>query len=440
MNKLIATIKYGSAKTKAFLALVFVLLAGGTALGIYGAVNFMLWALATGGAMAVIGLIMILMANFSTESVDVDDEEDDESKGRNRGRQNRGERSRDGQTRTERGRDGQNRSERGRDADSGDDSSSKSGYTVNEYGEVDFGVIDGVLPENREKYRQIEERKKYAETMRRARRNAEKKGRVFEEAPDDIAADDSLIQVISQEEKVSRYTPEVFRKVLHKYKIKKNYVPIIIDECASFGTDKTPALVWNKRDKVYFLLMEGNERVVDIPMKQFTNVTYRQNVQEKDIPDYDAIRRKMGVYEEFEDVMPSFNTRADRMGRTTYFKNQYILGRDIAITARSLKSLMTKYKFSLNIFESLNLSGEFSSYFKIAYETRILWTDNVIGQQEYQSRIRNILENMADDDSLRRLDFMDELEKMVQYRLITDEYADYYHGVRQRRDANARRR
>lgn len=390
MNKLIATIKYGSSETKAFLALVFVLLSGGAVLGIYGAVNFMLWALALGGGMAVIGLIMILMANFSTQTVDIDDEDGDEE-------EVTGRRSTKSDMIIE-------RNGRLRDDASSDESSQKSGYTVNEYGEVDFGVIDGVLPENREKYRQME------------------------------------IQAISQEEKVERYTPEVFRKVLHQYKVKKNYVPIIIDESASLGTAKTPALVWNKRDKVFFLLMEGNERVVDIPMKQFTNVTYRQNVQEKDIPDYDAIRRRMGVYEEFEDVMPTFNTRADRMGRTQYFKNQYILGRDIAVTAMSIKSLMTKYHFSMNIFESLNLSGEFSSYFKIAYETRVLWTDNVIGQQEYQSRIRTILESMADDDNLNRLDFLDELDKMVQYRLITDEYADYYHGVRQRRDSTARRR
>ena len=420
MNKLIATIKYGSAKTKAFLALVFVLLAGGIALGIYGGITFTLWALTLGGIMAITGLVMVFMANFSTQTVDVDEDEDDER----RGRRNEGRKDRRGSLEYE-----DNASERKRKTKSGD---TEIEYTVNEFDEVDFGVIDGVLPKNRDKYKKQQSEEAYEDdefaTLEgeapRKRRSAEE-----EERPQFTA-----------EEKAERYTPEVFRRALHQYKVKKDYIPIIIDECASFGTAKTPSLCWHKRDKVFFLLMEGNERVVEMPMKQFLNVTYRQNVPEKDIPDYDAIRRKMGVYEEFEDVMPTFNSQGDRMGRTQYMKNQYVLGRDVAITPRSLRSLMGKYKFQMKIYESLGLNNDASIYFKKAYETRILWTDNVIGQQEYQNRIRNILENMAEDDSIDRLDFMDEVDNMVRFRLITDEYAGYYNVLRSRRESQGRRR
>ena len=85
-----------------------------------------------------------------------------------------------------------------------------------------------------------------------------------------------------------------------------------------------------------------------------------------------------------------------------------------------------KFDFNFKVFDSLEIKGNYSHYFKAAYENRIFWTDNVITQNDYQERMRSILQQMVEDDELRNSDFEKDVELMVRYNLITKEYADYY--------------
>ena len=78
MGKLIATIKYGSAKTRLFLLAVFLLVAGGLALAIYGGITYELWALAVGALSIIVGLMMVFLANFVSQDIDEDEDEIEE--------------------------------------------------------------------------------------------------------------------------------------------------------------------------------------------------------------------------------------------------------------------------------------------------------------------------------------------------------------------------
>ena len=62
----------------------------------------------------------------------------------------------------------------------------------------------------------------------------------------------------------------------------------------------------------------------------------------------------------------------------------------------------------------------------MAYENRIFWTDNVITQNDYQERIRGILQTMVEDEDISTAAFENDHEMMVRFNLITKEYADYY--------------
>jgi hypothetical protein len=78
------------------------------------------------------------------------------------------------------------------------------------------------------------------------------------------------------------------------------------------------------------------------------------------------------------------------------------------------------------VFDSLEIKGKYSKYFKQAYENRTFWTDNVISQNDYQERIRRLLQSMVDNTELKTAEFEADLDLMVRYNLITIEYADYY--------------
>ena len=230
-----------------------------------------------------------------------------------------------------------------------------------------------------------------------------------------------------EEPDVSKYSASNMKKIIKARKLGKDFIPVFIENWGSKHITQTPALCYVKDDHIHFLLLEGDlERDVSVPTDKFINVWYRKNVPVVNLKAYKNIKENMGAYDMFEDVMPSFASSTDQMGGTSYSQNLYLLGNDIALAPPSMRELRKRFRFNTNIFDSLNTRGEYSDYFKKAYENRILWTDNVIGLQEYQRRIRAILQEMVNDDNLLKFEFEDDVAKMVQYRLITDEYADFY--------------
>ena len=390
MGRIISTLKYGSLKTKLILmAILLVILAGaaGFALGI---IRFSLLWLGAGAILLVLGLAALFTAFVNVE-IDPDEAETDTP----------------GTNPSDAG-EAMGRTRRGRRAELSDDTgrpikSERSGRNEAVDRDGQGSILSDIM-------------------------DMELTGKHLSFNDAETAA-----------EAVEHYTKRTYRTILRRYKVRRNYIPIMIDSCPAFETEKTPALCWSKKDKVSFLLLEGNERVVTMPMNRFLEVGYRKNSVIKNAEAYDSIRQ-MQIFDTFADVMPNLDSSTNRMGATTYTANLYVLGRDLTITPRSLRALKEKYQFSVDIFKDLDVKGEYSMYFKKAYEMRILWTDTVIGQQEYQNRIRTVLESMVEDRELIKYDFEDNLRMMVQYRLITTEYADYYRTQRQKRDMPAKGR
>ncbi len=417
MGRLIATIKYGSLKTRLFLLAVFLLLAGGAALAAYGGIKYELWALALGALMLILGLVMVLIANFANVSVDPEDEDDEEEAENAEGRHRRSS-GRD-VIRTDKSSSGV---KKGRKVSADDDSDD---IEIVETDNLPENFVEIDYPGDTEPDDDVQpDQEKTTDGVRKNGR-AERTERNTPE---------------NNNEFVGKYTPVVFKTILHHYKVKRDYIPIIIDDSRKFDTAKTPTLCWVKRKKVFFLLMEGNERVENMPLDLFLQVTYKRDVKETNLSAYSKIKDDMGIYEKFEDVMPTFNSVQSRLGVSSYTKNQYVLGGTVAVTPRSMRALRSKYHFDMKLFDSMGISGEHSIYFKRAVEARVLWTDQVIGQQEYQNMIGAILQQMVDDRTLGRYDFLDDLEKMVENRLITSEYADYYMQQRGKRDRETRKK
>ncbi|MBR5967370.1 MAG: hypothetical protein IK001_02115 [Lachnospiraceae bacterium] len=469
MGKLIATIKYGSAKTRLFLLAVFLLVAGGLALAIYGGISYELWALAVGALSIIVGLMMVFLANFVTQDVDEDDEDDEDERPRaSKSGARRGSATDDDDTGERRTRVRKRKEEVGGDSkivsieydeEEEYDPAGEGDKAGREYDPFNTGTDEddeeeesggwlGRLFGRRSRRGKKRKGRKDGGKERGVKKPGESGGDSASGNADGRSARESKEQIEREKrasrelrdsnEQIANYTPVVYRQLLHRYKVKKDYIPIVIDESRKFDTARTPALCWMKKKIVYFLLMEGNERVESMPLDKFLYVTYKSEVKEENLDAYNRIRNDMGVYEQFEDVMPTFNSFTNRMGITNYTKNQYVLGGTVAVTPRSMRALRAKYRFNMHIYDSLNIEGEHSIYFKRAFEARLLWIDQVIGQQEYQNVIGAILQQMVDDPSMSRYDCLDALEQMVHNRLITDEYADYYMQQRQRRDKGKR--
>ncbi|MCR5432714.1 MAG: hypothetical protein K6E95_09165 [Lachnospiraceae bacterium] len=253
------------------------------------------------------------------------------------------------------------------------------------------------------------------------------RGRIREES--DAQRDEVPERVSRSERKTDykTYTKNEVKRLRKIYKIPKDACRIIIDSCKSLAIDHAPALFWVKKGRIYLLVFEESARCETLPMVN-TKVSYKKNLREDEIIKYNSMR-EMGVYKEFEDMMPTFSIHGGAAGNE-YYKNLYVLGKDLEITPRSLRALLTQFDFKIEVFDSLGIKGNYSEYFQKAYEQRIMWTDGVISQGQYQNNIRDILQSMVDDEAIIRYDFMDDLAKMVHHRLITDEYAEFYRNKR----------
>ena len=205
----------------------------------------------------------------------------------------------------------------------------------------------------------------------------------------------------------------------------KKYIPVFVDSCKSLEANRTPAMIQMKGKDIILMLLENKIRSFKIPKESILDVTYAKNVEERYMETYELMKEDKDLYKMYEDLLPSFYQVTDRRSTLTY-KNQYILGEDLAITARSMKRLIGKFDFRFHLFDSMNLKGEYSDYFKMAYENRILWTDNCISQTDYQNRTRAVLQMMVDDSDILEYDFVKDAELMIRYKLITEEYADFY--------------
>jgi len=223
------------------------------------------------------------------------------------------------------------------------------------------------------------------------------------------------------------YTKNEIRRLRKVYKFPKDACRIIIDSCKSLAIDHAPALFWVKKGRINLLIFEETARCETMSMTN-TGVSYKKNIREDEIIKYNSMR-EMGVYKEFEDMMPTFSIHGGAAGNE-YYKNLYVIGKDLEVTPRSLRSLLSQFDFKIKIFDSLGVKGNYSEYFQKAYEQRVMWTDGVISQNQYQNNIRDILQSMVDDETIIRYDFMEDLAKMVHHRLITDEYAEYYKNKR----------
>lgn len=409
MDKLINTFKYGDLKTRLYLGAVVVLMLAGIICGGIGVSSANLILIGVGGVMLIVDVVLVFQ--LTSSPVDAGGETGDKPVGK--------------QTLEE----------------TAENSVRKQSAEV---------IKNNMASVEEENHKRPKEKKKKLKKVKpqkapKVKNKKQKKQKTQVKAKDRDKAMVDRTVINRTQKKTARtargektpvnttdyteFTVPTFKQLIKRYKVPKKHLKLIVDSCKSLAIDHSPVLCYVKRGRMYFVVLEGKPRCESIPFTSVYDVTYRKNVKEEDIKLYNSMR-DMEVYSDFEEFMPTFSIQGGPLGDNQYFKNLYCIGKDILVPPRSMKVLMAQFKFRFRIFDSLGIKGQHSVYFKRAYEQRILWSDNVISQNEYQSNIREILQSMVDDESLIRYDFIDDLEKMVRHRLITDEYATFYRTKR----------
>ena len=431
-KKLLITLKYGETKVKMYLIGVIVLLIAGFILLVLGISGKSLIFLGTGAVLLIAGLLVMFSFSFVDIDVDLDkkivqkkekkkevkkvekkepEEESDENMdidfsmleedlndlaigvdglalGAGKGNK---EKSKDN---TESGKDQDNSAETGgSDGDSDDENVEAILKEIENYGEFDDGDgAEGTASEAGNK-------------NGTSRRREDDVYEVKKPTPKEIKARKKMLKVRRDD---------------------RRFTPIFVDTWREARVMHTPAFVQDKGKTANIVLIEGALRTELIPMSEFLKVTYQRGVEEKFAEDFDKVKNDPEVNAIFAELLPALYQGSAGYNSEIMCKNLYWLGGKIAITPRSLRKLFNKFDFEFHVFDSLEIKGKYSKYFKQAYENRIFWTDNVISQNDYQERIRRLLQSMVDNTELKTAEFEADLDLMVRYNLITTEYADYY--------------
>ena len=431
-KKLLITLKYGETKVKMYLIGVIVLLIAGFILLVLGISGKSLIFLGTGAVLLIAGLLVMFSFSFVDIDVDLDkkivqkkekkkevkkvekkepEEESDENMdidfsmleedlndlaigvdglalGAGKGNKEKSKEN------TESGKDQDNSAETGGSGGDSDDENVEAILKeIENYGEFDDGDgAEGTASEAGNK-------------NGTSRRREDDVYEVKKPTPKEIKARKKMLKVRRDD---------------------RRFTPIFVDTWREARVMHTPAFVQDKGKTANIVLIEGALRTELIPMSEFLKVTYQRGVEEKFAEDFDKVKNDPEVNAIFAELLPALYQGSAGYNSEIMCKNLYWLGGKIAITPRSLRKLFNKFDFEFHVFDSLEIKGKYSKYFKQAYENRIFWTDNVISQNDYQERIRRLLQSMVDNTELKTAEFEADLDLMVRYNLITIEYADYY--------------
>ena len=428
LKKVLVTLKYGETKAKLILIGMIILVVSGFVLLLIGITGMKFISLCVGAVLLIAGLLTLFSFSFVEIDVDVEKKTKYNSSAKKE----------------------KPKKEKKKEDEAAPDSSTDSKPPIE--GDIDFSMFEDELSDisdvaigvGKPSAEMVEAMGMESSSEEHLITDQEELARAFGIDPDDKtdseaekeASDDSSDENDSSGKKSSSGETIIKKPTAKQIKARKKmlkvrrddrrFTPIIVDFWKEVSALRVPAFVQEKGKNASIILVEGALRTELMPISEFLQVTYQKNIEENFMENYDEIKQDPDVSPVFGELLPAFYQGGSRGGEAYYCKNLYILGGKLAITPRSLRKLFNKFDFKFKVFDSLDIKGIYSDYFKMAYENRIFWTDNVITQNDYQERIRSILQQMVEDDNLKNSDFEKDTDLMVRFNLITREYADYY--------------
>ena len=243
----------------------------------------------------------------------------------------------------------------------------------------------------------------------------------FKELKADRLAD--FKKPVAPEDVLVRYTQKHIRQIFIRFRVKSDHRRILIDASVKYKISQTPGYVWVYRNQLHILLLEKEVRQIVLPLTQVGPVRYRRAVPVNPKGEYIQFRKPSLLSNVFSDYLPQVYERGQG-GIKQQYKNLYMIGEDILITAKSAGQIMDLTGTGFVISDKLTESGEYGDDFIEMYQAYTLFRDQVLDANAYRLRVMTILENMAVSNMLDQ-ELTVNLDKMQTFRFITPEYATY---------------
>lgn len=265
----------------------------------------------------------------------------------------------------------------------------------------------------------------FAKRKKQQKRETDDDGQIAQDKPEQT--EEQPVAALTQET-VMTYDRKRVKKTLHKFKVRREHRMIFVDRSEKLKANQTPAYIWVEKKDFHLLLIEQEPRHITIPLYQIKNITYLKKQSANEDIDYAAYKGSSVLADMFRPYLPDYS-HSTVVDDLSAYKNLYGIGNDIYVTNRSASALFDLLGVEFQVDDRVTMSNKVNIYFKEAYKSNILLRDNVIDANGYADRISKTLDNLA-HSTISYAEFKDTLNLMIRNKLITQEFASYYMGVR----------
>lgn len=305
-----------------------------------------------------------------------------------------------------------------------DEKAADAGYT-----DTNEQVKDEIVtPEDGSKLQEApdaEEKNGHHKRKKQQKREADDDGQIAQDNPEQT--EEQPAAALTQET-VMTYDRKKVRKTLHKFKVRRDHRMIFVDHSEKLKVNQTPAYIWVEKKDFHLLLIEQEPRHITIPVYKIKEITYLKKQPANEDIDYAAYRSSSVIADLFRPYLPDYS-HSTVVDDLSAYKNLYGIGNDIYVTNRSASALFDLLGVPFQVDDRVTMSNKVNIYFKEAYKSNILLRDNVIDANGYADRISKTLDNLA-HSTVSYAEFKDTLNLMIRNKMITQEFASYYMGVR----------
>ena len=227
---------------------------------------------------------------------------------------------------------------------------------------------------------------------------------------------------IREESSFAKYDEQEIRKLLVAYKVKKHHVPVMIDRCSAEHIVQSPAYMWNDANYLYFLVLEGEPRLIKSRLSASDKIHIRRGMPAHPVEEYPEMNEPSVVNMIFGSLLPNYYKVESSPYRMEYRKNLYSAAPGIWCTSASVKNML-KILPDRFVMDDGKTEEE-SIYYQEIYIARIMFWDGIYSAQEYKEKVLEIL------GGLIRAEIADSivgeyLNSMLLKGLIPREYAEY---------------
>lgn len=287
---------------------------------------------------------------------------------------------------------------------------------------------DNVTPEDDSKLQEAQDaegKNGHHKRKKQQKRETDDDGQIAQDKPEQT--EEQPVAALTQET-VMTYDRKRVKKTLHKFKVRREHRMIFVDRSEKLKANQTPAYIWVEKKDFHLLLIEQEPRHITIPLYQIKNITYLKKQPANEDIDYAAYKGSSVLADMFRPYLPDYS-HSTVVDDLSAYKNLYGIGNDIYVTNRSASALFDLLGVEFQVDDRVTMSNKVNIYFKEAYKSNILLRDNVIDANGYADRISKTLDNLA-HSTISYAEFKDTLNLMIRNKLITQEFASYYMGVR----------